>query len=612
MNNNKKRLYLLAAGVAAITFLVYLSCLRNEFVLWDDDAYIVDNPFIRSFDWSFLKWAFFKFYAYNWHPLTWISHALDYAVWGLNPLGHHLSNIALHAMDTFLVVVLAAKLLTAPRSAEHPLDVRSVLVAAGVTGLLFGLHPVHVESVAWVSERKDVLSGLFFLGCLLLYADYARDLPAQPGLRAAVSDRRYWGTLGLFVLALLSKPMAVSLPVVLLVLDWYPFGRIRSVPDAFRAFVEKLPFVALALLSSIVTVAAQRAGGSLNLNELIPLHSRLLLAAKALFGYLQKMLWPEGLVPFYPYPTFTSIRSLEYSLPLLGIVAVTAACIVLSRKQKVWLAVWVCYIIMLIPVLGIVQVGHQAMADRYTYLPSFGPFLLAGLGAARLSSLAKGPSGRIAVVAGGGVLLALLSYGTLKQIPVWNNSITLWTSVILRYPAIDTLPYHNRALGYNKLGMYREALQDFSRALEIDPFDADLYNKRALAYEGMGRLDLAIADYDRSLSLNPSSSDTYNNLGVLYAKQKAYAKAIESFDRALSLKPNDTDSLVNRGMAYGLTGSFDQALQDFDRAVALAPNLAAGYYARGKLYLKMGRQDPAAADFSQACRLGITDACNPL
>jgi Tfp pilus assembly protein PilF len=368
----------------------------------------------------------------------------------------------------------------------------------------------------------------------------------------------------------------------------------------------------LALLSSIVTVAAQRAGGSLNLNELIPLHSRLLLAAKALFGYLQKMLWPEGLVPFYPYPQFTSIRSLEYSLPLLGIVVVTAACIVLSRKQKVWLAVWVCYVVMLIPVLGIVQVGHQAMADRYTYLPSLGPFLLAGLGAARLSSRIQSPSGRMAVIAGAGVLVTLLSYGTLKQIRVWNNSITLWTSVILRYPAIDTLPYHNRALGYKRLGMYNEALQDFSRAIEIDPFDADLYNKRALVYQEMGRVDMAVADYDRSISRNPSSADTYNNLGVLYAKEKAYSKAIENFDKALSLKPNDTDSLVNRGMAYGLTGLYDQALKDFDRAVALAPNLATGYNARGKLYLKMGRQDLAAEDFAQACRLGITDACNPL
>jgi hypothetical protein len=212
--------YYVAAAVALLTLLVYLPALQNEFVDWDDNVYIFDNPYIRSLDMAFFKWAFWGFHAANWHPLTWASHALDYAVWGLNPLGHHLTSISLHALNTFLVVALVTRLLDAYNTKQNrpALNDRMVLIAAATTGLLFGLHPVHVESVAWVSERKDVLCALFFLLSLLSYLSYV----------SSNTQKTYLLSLGFFVLALLSKPMAVTLPVVLLILDWYPYGRIRS------------------------------------------------------------------------------------------------------------------------------------------------------------------------------------------------------------------------------------------------------------------------------------------------------------------------------------------------------------------------------------------------
>src|SRR5208283_719950 len=247
--------YSVAVFVSLLTFLVYLSCLHNEFVLWDDDRYVYENPHLHPVNAAFFRWAFSDFYCANWHPLTWVSHALDYAVWGLNPLGHHLTNNILHAVNTFIVVILVAKLLETWRpSRQHnpPLHASqewSYIVIAAVTGLLFGLHPLHVESVAWVSERKDLLCAMFFLLSTLAYTKYVSN---GGGLR----NKHYILVVFLFAFALLSKPMAVTLPAVLLILDWYPFNRIRSLKTLWAACIEKLPFIALSVASSVTTILA--------------------------------------------------------------------------------------------------------------------------------------------------------------------------------------------------------------------------------------------------------------------------------------------------------------------------------------------------------------------
>ena len=363
--------YSVAGFVSLLTFLVYLSCLHNKFVLWDDNRYVYENPHIHPLNLAFFKWAFFDFYEANWHPLTWVSHALDYAVWGLNPMGHHLTNNILHAVNTFIVVILVAKLLEAWRPSRQqnpplrPSEKGSYLIIAAVTGLLFGLHPLHVESVAWVSERKDLLCAMFFLLSILAY-----------------TNKHYILVLFLFALALLSKPMAVSLPAVLLILDWHPFNRISSMKSFLSALLEKLPLIALSLISSVLTVLAQKAGGALRTFDVIPLSVRVLVATESLMSYLWKMILPMNLTPYYPYPKNISLLSEECLLSVILVFGITAACIVMAKKQKLWLAVWGYYVITLLPVIGIVQVGIQAMADRYTYLPSLGPFLITGLGVA--------------------------------------------------------------------------------------------------------------------------------------------------------------------------------------------------------------------------------------
>ncbi len=493
--------------------MVYLPALRNEFVYWDDNLYIFENPNIRSFDAGFFRWAFLGFPVSNWHPLTWISHALDYALWGLNPLGHHLTNIVLHAVNTALVVMLALKLLefVRERSAQKGtgsfLNNRTILIAAGTTGLLFGIHPVHVESVAWVSERKDLLCALFFLLSVLAYANAVRRM-GHGAERIRLTSGALLPALCFFILALMSKPMAVSLPVVLLILDWYPLNRIRSFKTIWAAGVEKLPFILLSLLSSLFTILAQSEGNSMASLEFVPLSTRMLVAGQSLVVYIQKMLLPLNLMPLYTYPKDVSLFSFKYVSTLLLVMGTTAICAGLARKRKFWLSAWCFYVITLIPVLGIIQVGNQPMADRYAYLPSLGLFLLAGAGVAWISEKALREKQQGFFLRGFSVAMALLlvcflSILTVKQTAVWKDSLSLWTYVIEKEPGKIPLAYNNRGMVFYKAGVFDKAIADFDRAIGMDPEYAKAYYNRGSTYDKMGELDKAIVDYRKTISLDP-------------------------------------------------------------------------------------------------------------
>jgi hypothetical protein len=502
-----KSKYGVASAVSLITFFVYLGALQNSFVDWDDGYYIFENPNIRFVNAHLFRWAFLESYASNWHPLTWLSHALDYALWGLNAAGHHLTNNILHALNTLLVVLLATRLLTsshdlrlktvdysrrvsqdssAPADPPAAGDLRFVLIAAGTTGLLFGIHPVHVESVAWVSERKDLLCALFFLLSVLTFVSY----------RSHKSSKTYLLSLACFVLALLSKPMAVTLPIVLLILDWHPFGRIESV-RAFRgAIVEKLPFISLSLFSSVITVLAQKTGESVVPADVIPFSVRLLVAGKNLIAYLGKMLLPLNLVPFYPYPSAVSISSLQYFLPVILIFSITVICTVLARRRKLWLSVWSYYVATLLPVLGIIQVGSQSMADRYTYLPSLGPFLATGVGVAWISKKIASARERkkmvFAVAYGAAVLLVFISLSllTVRQIGVWKNSLALWNYVVEKDPDVY-VGYNERAVAYYRIRSFDKAIADIKKALELNPHLNRAYYNMACIFSLQGRTEEA-------------------------------------------------------------------------------------------------------------------------
>jgi tetratricopeptide (TPR) repeat protein len=612
--------YYLAASVALATIIVYLAALRNDFVEWDDGVYIVDNVHIRSLDTAFFKWAFFDFYAANWHPLTWMSHALDYALWGLNPLGHHLTNIILHAINTFLVVMLVIRLLDAFKartsgSERAPflfLTERSILIAAGVTGLLFGLHPVHVESVAWVAERKDLLCALFFLLSIIMYTNYALGVENEVDDNNAIPrflNRRYLVTLGFFTLALLSKPMAVTLPVVLLILDWYPLNRLQSfrTPQAVRIMAEKIPFFVLSLAASIVTIMAQKAGGALVPTVAVPLSARTLVAAKSLIAYLFNMALPYHLIPFYAYPGpgEISLFHLEYPLAIAFFVGITAACVGVMKKWKLWLSVWSYYVVTLLPVLGIVQVGGQAMADRYTYLPSLGPFLIAGLGGAWLLAHEDALKRRIpaAKTIGAAVVVSVfitLSYLSFKQIGVWKNSFVLPDYILEKEPPKDPRVYLFRGMAFERTGRLDKAIEDYDRAIALDPSYYQAFLGRGAIFRETGRLDKAIEDYDRAIALNPAYDQAFFGRGATFEKMGKFDSAIEDYGRAIALNPENYEAYNNRGMQYRATGQLDKAIADFDKTIALCPSSEKAYFNLGGIYAEAGLFDKAIENFNRS------------
>ncbi len=587
--------------IALVTFAAYLPSLKNGFVNWDDFVYVVDNTGIRSLGPGFFRWASTAVVLSNWHPLTLFSHAVDYAVWGLDSRGHHLTSVIFHAANTFFVAMLAFRLAGGGKAGSKDDETRALITGA-VAALLFGLHPLHVESVTWVSERKDVLSSFFFLSSALSYLRYA----TGRGKTGA-----YALSLSLFALALLSKPMAVTLPAVLLIIDFYPLGRLfgdKPGPSTARVLMEKLPYFALAAGCVFMTLWAQQ-------KAIMPLQSQPLtirgvVALRALSFYAFKMLVPTGLVPFYPLPGTKELYGTQLAASAIFFVAVTAFCVATVRKKRAYSAVWLYYLVTLSPVIGIIQVGEQAAADRYTYLPSIAPFILAGAGVALLAK-AAGPKGGKAVLGGAAVIIIVLAFLTTAQQRVWKDSVSLWTHEIEYYPASVTPAYYDRALAYDQMGESAKALADYSSAVAVDPADGSAYQNRAVLEAKLGRNAAALRDFDSALKARPPASGTasiYLNRGVLYLGLGRLEEAVADFTTAMGKDPDNPDYYVNRGVAYGQLGELGKAVSDFNAAIRLAPENPKGYMNRGLAYMMAGQTALAIEDFNSAVSLDPKDA----
>lgn len=609
-------LTILALLASMVAFIVYAPSLQNGFISnWDDNRYLLENSHIRSMGLDFFTWAFLDYKTNLWHPLTWISHALDYAMWDLNPFGHHLTNVVLNAFNTGIVVILSYLLLDSVTSRNDDPGYQEsagrcdLLVASGITGLLFAIHPLHVESVAWVAERKDLLYSLFYMLSIICYLRYAASIvrdESTPFFR----NRHYLWALGLFALSLGSKPMAITLPLICLILDWYPLRRIAA-GRMISLLVEKIPFLVLSLGVSILTVMAQReVGGLKSLTEASPAF-RIMLAFKSLVLYLVKIVFPVGLLPLYPYPKDTTAPfTPEYLGALCLIVALTALCVALRKKRPYLAAVWAFFVITLLPILGIMQAGIQSMADRFVYLASFGPLLLAAVGATLLwRRLQSSTAVRGAAASAVSVVVLLLLYLTVTQIGIWKDAVTLWSYMLDKYSPNYAEAYQYRGQAYQKIGRVDSAIEDFSRCITLDPVNVEAHVNRGMSQFGKGEFDKAIKDFDKAIALNPKEVVAYTNRGNAYAQKGVLSKAKEDFSRAIEIKPF-YPAYINRGLVNMDEGAFTKAAEDFNEAIRLQPDFPDVYNARGDAYMKNGRIDLALQDYSKACSMGVQVACD--
>ncbi|MBI4682732.1 MAG: tetratricopeptide repeat protein [Nitrospirae bacterium] len=608
--SSNSKIKISALFAALITMLVYLPALQNNFINWDDHDYVYNNPNIRSIGIDFFKWIFTSFHASNWHPLTWISHALDYAIWGLDPMGHHLTSIILHGLNTFLVVLLTIGLINYIKDIKQPRAVDkdsphlndASIIAGVVTGLLFGLHPLHVESVAWISERKDVLCAFFYLLSILSYLKYAcHDLNEKKYLYYS------WSLLS-FIMALMSKPMAVTLPVILIILDIYPFERLNITSPSKshrKVLAEKLPFFGFSLASTALTVMAQQGGGAISSLEAHPVWDRILLAFNSLWFYLYKMVWPSNLVPFYPYPSKISILSLPYMGAVIFTVFISVICVLSRKKQKVFSAAWTYYVVTLLPVLGLVQAGNQAGADRYTYLPCIGPLFLTGLGTSWLWEKTKDSRdnlifGRVAIAGFCIIVFALSSVLTIRQTGIWKNTLSLWKAELEVYPD-DPHTLASMGMAYYSLGDFDKALEYFNASIETDKKIENAFYHRGLISLLKGDFNQALSDFNSTIDLNSENAEARRNMVL------AYKLAIKFYSEAIEKNPGSVDSYINRGVSYVKTGETDKALEDFNKVISITP-LAAVYYNRGLVYDMMGEHERAAGDFKTAAGMGYKKA----
>lgn len=579
---------------AAVVFIAYLPALQNGFVNWDDQACVYENPNIRSIDGTFFRYAFTAVVNSNWHPLTVISYALDYSVWGLDPLGYHLTNNIFHSFNVFLVALVAVRL-----ARLSGISGSIVFFTGLISAVVFGLHPLRVESVAWIAERKDVLSGFFFLLSVYSYLRYAASSGKAP----------YVFSLIFFSLALLSKPMAVTLPAVLIILDYYPLSRLD---DWKKALVEKIPFFLLAAVLSAVTIWAQGAAEAIAPLDAYPPGVRIYTAVTAYVFYLYKTVVPTGLVPFYPRefaPEFLSFRFIG-SLSILACVTVFA--IIKARRQRAYICAWLFYAVTLLPVSGLIQVGSQAAADRYTYIPALPLVILFSVGVCLAAKRLAGEDPGRLLTALSAALAIVLGYLTVGQSAVWRDSVSLWSHEIKVYPEEAPIGYTNLGLAYKALGDHDKAIFYYDKAISVDPLYSDAYVNRGVIYMAHGDNGTAIADFSEALRLNPMNLEALSNRGAALINAGDFQGAVRDITEAIERNPANPlvgRNYYNRGTAFKGLGAMEDSMKDFTSAIKADPAFAPAFNSRGLLHLAAGRPEEATADFLRSIEI---DPANPI
>ena len=577
------------AVVVILTILAFLPTFENGFVDWDDRQNFQLNESYRGLGWTQIKWMFSAYHLGHYIPVTWLTFGLDYLVWGMDPFGYHLTNLLLHAANAALVFVIATRLLARANPALAA-DLLGLRLAAGAAALLFSLHPLRVESVAWATERRDVLCGFFYLLAVLAYL---RRCDAQ-----STGDPRgrrwYLAALAAFAAALLSKSMAVSLPAVLLVLDVYPLRRLTLTrgllrhAEGRRVLAEKIPFVLLAAAAAAVAIPAVRYGAILTPMSELGVAGRLSLAVFSFAFYLWKMVVPMNLSALYERPDTIHWGDPSFALSGLVVVTMTLLAVKFRRRWPALGAIWASYIVMLLPVSGLVQNGFQLAADRYTYLPCLGWALLAsgGLGSAwlhlrRTQSVAAAVRRIVPVVL---VVSASLGALTWRQVGVWHDTETLWTHALSASPSAQ--PHQSLGRELVRLGRVTEALGHLQATVELRPRGAVEHYELAAALERLDRLPESAENYAKAVLLRPADAHFRNYLGVILMKQGRFDEAVAELRRAVALSRDSAEAHKNLGAALARQGRDTEAIEQFQEALRLSPGFAEAHEGLGLAFVR--------------------------
>jgi tetratricopeptide (TPR) repeat protein len=558
IRHNMRPDVIICSFIVLATIFVYGQIRTHDFIGYDDDKYVTENHYVRQgLSKESVIWAFRSTHASNWHPITWLSHMLDVELFGMNAGAHHLTNLLFHILNSLLLFIVFRKM------TAH-------VWQSGIVALLFAIHPLHVESVAWVAERKDVLSTFFGLLTIWSYARFVQ--------RPAIA--RYLSVVGFFSLGLMAKPMVVTLPFVLLLLDYWPLNRIQvgqsneysGEPNhglsMLRLIYEKIPLLVLAGISCVVTFLAQEKGEALGLLDVQPLMMRVANAVVSYVKYLQKMIWPHDLAILYPYPEVITVWQIVGASAVLGSVTFLT---LRYRKRLPWLFVgWFWYVGTLVPVIGLVQVGVQAMADRYTYIPLIGVFLILTWGTAALLGNWRYKKIALSVIAI--VVLFVQISSAWAQVSYWKSSVRLFEQA-LRVTNGNYVIHNNLGFELALLGQKDKALQQYHETLRINPnFEQAHINLGSLLFS-QGKVEESFAYYREVLTVKPDFAGIHYNFGVLLLKTRRIDEAVDHFHEALRIKPDFAEVYNSLGAALVSKGEIKEAMVNFRQAIRIKPDL---------------------------------------
>lgn len=579
-------------GLALAIVLVYAPVRNFDFINWDDPPYVSQNPQVDAgLTWQGVRWAFTTFHAGYWLPLLWLSYMLDAQFYGLNAGGFHVTNVLLHIANSILLFLLLRRMTGALG--------RSAFVAG-----ILALHPLHVESVAWVTERKDVLSTLFWMLTVWVYIGWVR----QP------SRIRYGGMLVLFALGLMAKPMVVTLPVTLLLLDFWPLRRVAPGTGPAQRTVwmsllrEKLPLFAITLASSIAEFIAQRSFGAVGDLGTLPVLYRVGNALLSYVNYIGKMFWPANLSIFYAFPHGLSGWNMSGWAVAGAILTLTVVSLLAMRaaSTRPYLVVgWLWYLVTLVPVIGLVQVGGQAMADRFTYVPLIGLSVMTAWGVSDL--VARWRVRQILLTAAAGLTLTGCAITTSAQVHYWKDSVSIWAHA-LDAASENAFVHNNLSKALLADGRYDDAVAQFSRSLQLMPENADERNNFANDLAHHGRLTEAVAQYSEALRIRPEFPEAHNNMANALVREGKIAEAVTHYSDALRLKPDFADAHNGLGSLLARQGQTGEALAHYAEALRLDPTLADAHNNIGALLVGQGKIDDAIREFSEAVRVNPSKA----